>query len=620
MNYKVLLSFLFVFNALSSYSQSNCEVVKYSTLCELKNNKLVQTDTIILQINNRTGEKYSEIEIPYSKILKVSDIEGWIEDANGKLVRKLKNSEITERNSISDFALYEDDFVKTFSLKHNSYPYRICFTYKQTKTQFITIADWSPVIYSKVSTRNALLTVIIAKDCKVKIYTNKTKVISADTLSKDYNKFVYYSNYEKVELKQIYAEPLENKKPKVIITPLDFYYGVKGSTATWEDYGNWFLNLNKGSLDLFSSEKATIDRLIMNITDPKEKAKVLYYYLQDHTRYINVSIGIGGFKAYPASYVSTNKYGDCKALTNYMMALLDYAGIKSYFTLINSSFQPEKIIETLPYPQFNHIILTIPFDKDTVWLENTSLSEPFSYISTNIQNRRALLIQQNNSRLISIPALNKKKVSLARKINITFNDMGIADCQAYFTYAGYNYEQYNSINTFYNEKEKDEIIKELIPFKNFDLISWQIINSSRDSAIIRLNSRLNIYKFLKPLGEDYYITLNPILQFAFERPANRKLPLQIPYPIVNIDTSIYRFPETFALKTIPEEVNLNTQYGNYELRTKQIGDAFCVIKKIYIKPVYCDLTSYNSFYSFINSIMDLEKKAITLKKKTKLNP
>ncbi|HCT31243.1 MAG TPA: DUF3857 domain-containing protein [Bacteroidales bacterium] len=614
MNHKVLLPILFVFNVLASYSQSNCEVVKYSTQCELKSGKLVQIDTIILQINNRSGEKYSEIEIPFSKMLKLSDLNAWIEDTNGTVVRKLKNSDITDKSEVSNYSLYEDDFVRTFSLKHNSYPYKICYTYKQTKTQFVSIVNWTPVIFSKVSTRSAFLTIILPKDCVVKKYVNSSEIISADTTGVN-NKYVFYSSYEKVDNNQIFAEPFGNNIPKVVVLPKEFLFGVKGGTDSWAEFGDWFLNLNKGSLDLPDSEKTTIDRLIMNITDPKEKAKVLYYYLQDHTRYINVSIGIGGFKAYPATYVSTNKYGDCKALTNYMMALLEYAGIKSYYTLINSSREPEKLIESMPCPQFNHIILTIPFGKDTVWLENTSMAEPFGYIRSSIQNRKALLIEQNNSRLINIPTTSRKQISLSRKTFISFNEQGNADYKTELIFGGNNYEQYNSLNNYYNKKEQDEIVKELVPFQNCELINWEIINSNRDSATIRLNSKLNIYKLLKPLGEDFYLTLNPVLQYTFERPSNRKFPLQIPYPINNVDTAIYQFPDKLVLKTIPENVNVKTNFGYYELTTKQVGETFYVIKKLSIFPVYCDLTDYSAFYNFINSLRDFEKKVIVLKSK-----
>jgi hypothetical protein len=104
--------------------------------------------------------------------------------------------------------------------------------------------------------------------------------------------------------------------PLVLIAPTNFHYGVDGCTKDWVSFGNWQYQLNEGLDVLPQNEKNTISTLIKGITNKKEIVKVLYHYLQDNTRYINVLLGVGGYKPHPATYVSENKYGDCKALTN----------------------------------------------------------------------------------------------------------------------------------------------------------------------------------------------------------------------------------------------------------------------------------------------------------------
>ena len=72
----------------------------------------------------------------------------------------------------------------------------------------------------------------------------------------------------------------------------------------------------------------------MDITDPQTKVAVLYNYLQQNTHYVGIQLGIGGWQTYDAAYVATKKYGDCKALSNFMISLLKEAGIKGHAVVI----------------------------------------------------------------------------------------------------------------------------------------------------------------------------------------------------------------------------------------------------------------------------------------------
>ena len=82
------------------YSQkTDAEIIKYSSLYEVSLGKLIQTDSIIIQINNRVGDKYTEISLPFSKTKKISDLDAWIENKDGSKVRSLKNSDITDEKS-----------------------------------------------------------------------------------------------------------------------------------------------------------------------------------------------------------------------------------------------------------------------------------------------------------------------------------------------------------------------------------------------------------------------------------------------------------------------------------------------------------------------------------------
>ena len=81
-------------------------------------------------------------------------------------------------------------------------------------------------------------------------------------------------------------------------------------------------------------------------------------------------------------------YGDCKALVNYMMALLKVAGIPSYYTLVYSGDEKISMLRNFASAaQGDHVILCVPFGQDTTWLECTNQHIPFGFLGTFTDDR-----------------------------------------------------------------------------------------------------------------------------------------------------------------------------------------------------------------------------------------
>jgi transglutaminase-like putative cysteine protease len=591
----------------------DCEVILYETNCTVSGKTLTENIKIVLQINNLQGQKYAEIAIPFSKNLKLSKLEAWIEDANGNKIRQLKRSEITERSAISDISLYEDNFVKTFELKNPTFPYRICYSYTQTSSAFHFIANWSPVIFSKVPTHVATLSVTYPQDFKVKSFQRGVE----ETKNEKQNDLVteeFTGSYLNTDLQQVYGACFDELIPMVKIIPLHFNYGIEGFSDNWQNFGNWFLKLNSGLSALPQTEKLQVDNLINGISDKREIVKKLYRYLQDHTRYINVSIGFGGFKSYPADFVAEKKYGDCKSLTNYMKSLLAYAGIESYFALVNSGTQQEAVIEDMPCPQFNHIILAVPLEIDTIWIENTSNTIPLGYTGTWLQGRKALLLDEAKSKLVDLPKLSIHDVATERTMSVEVNTAGNAKTQVKTIYRGYNYEMFDELSNSFTKSEQERFVKDYMPFVNYEVLNWQIKKRSRDTANIELLTELNLYKFAKNLGSELYFNPLSLGVQEFETVAERKQDVVIRYPIFKTDSCTYSVQNGLSFKTVPPPIQINSKYGSFTVSSKLNGNTLEVVKQFKLLPATIPLKEYAEFYVFITSARNADKNVVVLKK------
>ncbi len=605
----IILLIPFCLNSLSK--AQDARVLKKTHHCDVSENKLVETDSIIILINNRNGEKYSQISIPYSKMEKISNINGWIEELNGNKIRTLRNADITDASNIDYSTLYQDAFVKTLTLKHNVYPYKVIYTYLTTQKQFLSIANWSPVHNYDLPTDSAVLSVTTPANYRFQQISQGIKSYKTDTITGQI-RYQWTASYTTPLLHEKYCIDRDNLSPYVKVSPNKFTYGIPGDFSTWESFGNWYWRLTSGLNDLSPLDKARIEEISRNITDKKEIVRRIYHYMQDQTRYINISLGIGGMKPYPASYVSANKYGDCKALSNYMKSLLEVVGIPSYLTVIEGNLCPGNIFRNFPSQQFNHVILTVPLSKDTLYLENTSNIHPFGCTGTFIQNREALLINDKNSRLIHIPAMTDEQVANNRTFNIHFNKSGNAEVELKFRFRGYNFDQFNSLKSDFNQDFQDRQVREYIPLSNYEVINWDLSKPDRDSAFITLTSKANLYKCLKPIGNEFYFSLLPIGTLGFETPESRTLPVKLPFPVVYSDTLNFVFPEGYKLKNIPENYTLQSKFGKCDLQFLDKKSGLTLVRDFELLPGVIEKKEYESFYAFLNKIAESERKKIVI--------
>src|SRR5690606_7684747 len=146
---------------------------------------------------------------------------------------------------------------------------------------------------------------------------------------------------------EAFSPSLVDMYPKVLFASKKFTLeGVSAQVENWNDFGKWIYNdLLHNTHDLSPQTVSFIQNLVKDEPNTVEKAKKIYRYVQDKSRYISVQVGIGGWKPFNASEVDRLSYGDCKGLTNYTMALLKAVNIESNYTVLYAGDNQRSIDE-----------------------------------------------------------------------------------------------------------------------------------------------------------------------------------------------------------------------------------------------------------------------------------
>ncbi len=312
--------------------------------------------------------------------------------------------------------------------------------------------------------------------------------------------------------------------------------------------------------------KIKVKELTRGLTTTEQKAKAIYEYVQSKTRYVGIQLGIGGWQPFPASVVEETGYGDCKALSNYTVALLKEAGIKGYYTIIHAGEQATSIENNFPSNQFNHIVVSIPNGKDTLWLECTSQTNPFGYQGKFTEDRWALMITEEGGKLVRTINYTPEQNLQSRTAEVTLDASGNAKANIKTTAKGIQYEENGLDETFSSSDKQKKWIEQNTQIPNFNINSFLVVEK-RDkvpSAVINLNLTLSRYASVS--GKRLFVTPNLMNRISRvpERMSERKMDVVRKLNYLDLDTIKFSVPENLYPEFLPEPVKINSRFGEYE--------------------------------------------------------
>lgn len=521
----------------------------------------------VYTILNSSADNFADMVVHYDKLRKVSSIEGSIYSAEGIKIRSLKKSEIKDYSNTSESNLADDDRVKHHNFGQKIYPYTIEYETVVEYDGLFSLPSWIPVIDEKVAIEKSSLKVIADPGYQLRY---KTFNYPGEPAITEVKKMKEYS-WSLSNLAAIKDEPYKPSwheiTPAVFIAPSSFeMQRYAGNMTTWKDFGDFMYKLNAGRDQLPASVKQKIHQLTDGVNDPKKKIELLYKFLQQNTRYISIQLGIGGWQTLDANFVATNGYGDCKALSNYMTAILKEAAIPSYPVLIRAGRNENSIINDFSSNQFNHVVVCVPQGKDSIWLECTSQTTPAGYMGSFTGNRQALLISENGSALVNTPFYKPLDNVQNRKIKASVSETGELVAEVNNYYSGMQQDRLDGMlkqasNTQFNEYMRDK----------FELPSYELVEFSHTAQpgfIPSINEKLKlkVTHYASVTGKRLFINPNilSVSSFKIKDAAKRKYDFEMKTGFVDTDTVEIQVPAGYKVESVPAAMDISTSFSNYK--------------------------------------------------------
>lgn len=578
--------------------------------------KMTMSVKKVITILNSGGDQHGYFYGVYDDASKISGFKAFLYDKSGKRVGKYGKRDLEDYSLTPSADDITDNRVLTMQIDYTSYPYTVVYEYSKKYNDLFDLRDWYAIEEYNEGVMNARLVVENNSGIPLRYKPNR---LSGEVQSWNDGKSQFLSVSE-TNLRPIVKEPYSDPLP-VLVPGLNLvlarysYDGQEGQLNSWQDIGDWINQISQGRDKLPPQAYQDILRITKDLSSKREKIKAVYEYMQERSRYVSIQLGIGGWQPFEAAFVHEKGYGDCKALSYYTKSLLRAAGIDARYTLIYAGKDPVRLDPAFPANLFNHVILSLPLEKDTVWLECTAMGQPFNYLGSFTHNRKALMVGDRSSSLVTTPEYgvedNLKKCSG----NFVIEDNGTLEGDVSTFYSGLRFDGAQS----QMRKGKEEQMKDFarsLDFSGCNVQEMKIERTDKDSENpqARRNIGMRVKGYGKKSGNRVFIKPNLINRRnkRFPKVNRRVSDIVIDQPLYDVDSLVYHVPAGFSFEYIPEDLSIESDFGFYHQKITANDSVLTFVRKFKQPAGRYSPDLYQDFALFMNKIAEADDRMVVL--------
>lgn len=568
----------------------------------------------VTTILNERGASLALFVCSCSKNDKLTSFKGVVTDATGRIIHKMKESELQKTEYSPYLAI--DDYKMYLDYTPPTYP--ITITYEWTidsHDNLIEFPRFTPQTDYEVSVKKATYRLKAPKSMGIRYALQHIDApVSVSELSAGDQLFTLETSDMPALKKEPYSRLLHEKIPMAHFVPTMFsYYGTKGSLHNWNDYGLWEYGLIHGLDELPEAVRQELHQLTDTLSTPREKVEALYKRLEKTTRYVAVLLGIGGQKPASAANVYKNGYGDCKGLSNYMRAMLKEVGIASNYTTI-STVNRNLLPDFASVGQMNHVILQVPLPNDTLWLECTNPELPMGYVHNTIAGHHAIEVSEHGGRLVRLPDYADSTNLMYSTLNIRIDKQG--DANMTIRQETYNQQFEDRIPLLkMDEKERMKVFLHIVHAPQADIKHLEVSDSNSEPKMM-LNAEVTSHRYATQTGQRLFVPVCP-LHRDYNVPnttTERHEDIWLENGYLDEDDITITIPEGYVVEALPKDVSIEQPFGTFTFSLRVDNNIIHINNRLLRRSGAYEKSLFPQFAEFYRTIISTYNQKIVLKK------
>lgn len=567
---------------LKSYSEKypnvNGVYLNYEEHAEIEINKEgvpVVTETHhseVLYLNDNY-HYYNDESVSYSTFVSLEELKPYVHIPKGDKFKKVAVKNFEEQHSIDRSIFHNDvmkkvffydgltkggktelNYVKTINEPHffGNFHFASHFPVEQSKFTITTPADME-ILFTLFGTEKDKVNYEVSVEGKKKIHTWTASNLKKIEFEDDTPSPTYFITHVVVRI-NTYQFKGETKK---VLGNVDDLY---------EYYHGFIKDVNQDETPVLD---AIADSLVAGLNGEDEKTRQIFYWVQDHIKYVAFEDGLGGFIPRDASLVCDRKYGDCKDMASILYKMLNHVGVEAHYTWIGTRSIPYTY-EEVPTPKVdNHMICAAKVDGEYVFLDATSDWLPFGTPSAFIQGKQALIALNKEEYLLKmVPIMPQDYSQTIDHLSVSFAHDTVLG-EGVVTYTGYSAKFLKNALARRTEKEQIEFFESAFKKGNNKSAVKVIEVNGQENRDVDLTVKYS-YKtpdYVRVNGDEIYY--NPFLK---KYHSDEKLNLEINtldkeklFKENNVNVSTIKVPEGYEVSYLPPSTSYENDAFGFEL-------------------------------------------------------
>jgi hypothetical protein len=585
-----------------------------------ENGDIVQHGRIAVRICRQEGRVWANYPVFYDSDSKVDYLRGWSITNKGQ---EYETKDLLEQ-SVSSYEVYSDTRAKIVRVPGADVGTVVGFEYERKARPYIHQDFWNfqgeePVEQSRYELH-------LAAGWRFK----------ADWINYETQKPTEQNGsiiWTLGGIPRIEHEPLRPTEGalagRLVITFLsDSMHGK--SYRDWNEFGSW---LSSGVRNTNPALQQKTQELAPTNVPMLQRIKSLARFAQSDVRYVEISIGVGGWRPHLAGDIFTHRYGDCKDKATILSSMLSQIGIKSYYVLVDTD---RGVITEKSPPQahFNHMILAISMPPGSysgmpaiyqhsklgalLIFDPTNELVPFGQIPSYEQDSYALLVNEEGGDLIHLPLSVPESNKVTRNAKLTLMPDGSIQGEIEEVRSGFEAMRGRGLLRHETEANRKKSIESVLGrnMGNFQLTSLEVVDLDDIEKDLTIRYKFSANHYAKTAGPLLLVRPRVVGEMAgaFDVTKPRHYAYDFDAPFLRSDTVEITLPEGYSVDELPEPAKAIFPFAEYTSKAEKDGNVLKYSRQYRMQTTQVPLGSIEQLRKLFAQIGMDEKNLAVLKK------